>query len=97
MTSQRPTPGGIRRSRTRDANSHPTFAELDLAAREPERAAATLDHVDGCVNCQARLAYIYDDLESAPPSESSIERLLPAAPSLANGLAELPPSAWAAQ
>lgn len=71
------------------ATIHPTFAELDIAAREPERAAVILDHVDGCVDCQARLARIYDDLESALPSESSIERLLAAVPQAPDGVVGL--------
>jgi hypothetical protein len=70
-------------------NQHPTFAELDIAAREPEQATATLDHVDGCILCQARLARIYDALESTPPSEDTLQRLMRAAPPLPTGVAEL--------
>lgn len=69
------------------ANVHPTFGELGIAARDPERAIAILDHVGGCVACRVRLARISRDLGIVPPDNDSLQRVL--APPLPDGLGDL--------
>ncbi len=58
------------------ANVHPTSGELAIAARDPARAVATLDHVDDCVACRVRLARISRDRGFEPPDDDSLQRVL---------------------
>lgn len=71
------------------ANDHPTSGELGIAASDPERAVATLDHVENCVACRVRLARISRDLGLEPPDDESLQRVLEASSPLPGGLGEL--------
>jgi hypothetical protein len=71
------------------ANVHPTSGQLGIAALEPERAAETLDHVEGCVACRVRLARIRRDLDIEPADGDSLRRVLEASSPLPDGLTEL--------
>lgn len=71
------------------ANVHPTSGELGIAARDPERAAAILDHIHDCVACRVRLARISRDLGFEPPDNDSLQRVLAASSPLPDGLGEL--------
>ncbi|MEC3978722.1 hypothetical protein [Amycolatopsis sp. H20-H5] len=71
------------------ANVHPTSGELGIAARDPERAAAILDHIHNCVACRVRLARISRDLGFEPPDNDSLQRVLAASSPLPDGLGEL--------
>src|SRR6266545_5446349 len=71
------------------ANVHPTSGELAIAARDPARAVATLDHVDDCVACRVRLARISRDRGFEPPDDDSLQRVLAASSLLPDGLGEL--------
>lgn len=71
------------------ANVHPTSGELGIAARDPERAAAILDHIHDCVACRVRLARIGRDLGFEPPDNDSLQRVLAASSPLPDGFGEL--------
>jgi hypothetical protein len=71
------------------ANIHPTSGDLVTAVTEPDRAAATLGHTEGCVACRVRLLRLRRDLGFEPLEDDSLERILAASTPLPGGLGAL--------
>lgn len=68
-------------------NSHASSNELLAALREPDRAASTLEHTNGCLACRVRLSRIRHASGFAPAGGDSLQRILEASTRLPQFLA----------
>jgi len=71
------------------ANVHPTSGELLAALHEPDRGAATLEHLDECLACRVRLSRIRAASGFAQASADSLQRIVEASTPLPDVLADI--------
>jgi hypothetical protein len=70
-------------------NSHPLVSELVAALHHPERATATLEHLEECLACAVRFARLQRASGPVAASTNSLQRIVEASAPLPEVLADL--------